>query len=1223
MKNPFAASPSLLRPATKWRPTLAQPTRRHGQALILAVTIMLLAALLSAGFLLVVSGNLNSTARLSDKTRAIEAARSGLTFVNDRLTYSADGENWFAKNFDAAYFLSVPATNYSPTENAQGWNASTQFVKFPNQAIAQADAPHFLAKVKRIPNTLLPTDPKFDKRGMLEITVIGRSLNNEAVYSKTVAYKGGQEAPIGRFMRTVTNWNFDKKLVPRATATYNGTNLIATTAAAFADFPEVPFSVVIRNDSDDSLVGAVVQSKTPATLGLAQNPYATAPSVSQPLRVELAAALGAPNKTPSGFSAIDYNGNGTLEALEVEDYDVALSGAGGVRSNGSLWLFGDTNSANLDAKIGFGSIKSSGLIIRDTPSGNVEVQGISVSGTPLPAQSLASSSKEPTFPAPTAAPWPLTAKDADSLVSDAFNRIKASEGSTEAQALAPKSALRSVDHFTPPDIFKGAGLRRYRDLAIQPGNIYINNPGDVEKTLPAAPSATPRPMNQEELTTMWLSPIGITNSYTRTAAPAPTPIVATDPQPTLEDRHLRGWVGQDEFRARGALVELIDGAPAKIAVTLDARSDGVSGVPNGPDPAKSWGGAANPGTYRKEFPWPTDGVIYAAGNIRIRGTLATDPPRSLTVVAGNNIYIEGSLKAGTKKTALIARKNVVANPTAIVSRVEGYTLTTTDATLGDTNLPVVDADVFQVGDWINLDGQPGFAARVTAVDPTIGAENLTLDTVPPVDPAANTIMRAATAPLTKNFSKVGRARDVFQRRFPNTDATGAPLTQARLGLRHSAEKREAFEWSFTTPPSITTPPNLRTKTTGTLADVVMPATYKKIIIDQQTGTDTFDLADLVAIPETSPTLAQLASTIPPPMGSPGWLYTPTVLSSYDSVYSSYLAGVGARRNMVTLETGAYPWPQNLTMNPKTLVATSLLPSLDGGTTTLITDKWGDLTVAPTPAPNFGFNPTINGSEDVLTTDASFYTADADNKFALDSRVLKFATAPTSPTSTFALALPRLTGGLETQFQDNPNYDYDPTFVPTPTPVPNPIPYYRVAALKLENSEIRNDTTGNFGYIKPGYVMNINAFVYAQEGSWFVIPEPSFDPDLADPASTAIEKTDYNRDGIDATTDPTAAQNQGENAVKPRFLRYNYKVDFTGAIAENRTAIVNTAGTVPGAVAAWSDGCATYDATPPILPATAIIGNEIGVTYNFDPSVVNGYSDDGFKLPQSPDLIYQD
>ncbi|RYG54976.1 hypothetical protein EON80_31285, partial [bacterium] len=68
--------------------------QRRGQALILAVLVMLMIALVSAGFLVVVSGNLNQTARISDKSRAVEAARSGLRYVNEQLTYSHFGENW-------------------------------------------------------------------------------------------------------------------------------------------------------------------------------------------------------------------------------------------------------------------------------------------------------------------------------------------------------------------------------------------------------------------------------------------------------------------------------------------------------------------------------------------------------------------------------------------------------------------------------------------------------------------------------------------------------------------------------------------------------------------------------------------------------------------------------------------------------------------------------------------------------------------------------------------------------------------------------------------------------------------------------------------------------------------------------------------------------------------------------------------------------------------------
>jgi hypothetical protein len=78
------------------------------------------------------------------------------------------------------------------------------------------------------------------------------------------------------------------------------------------------------------------------------------------------------------------------------------------------------------------------------------------------------------------------------------------------------------------------------------------------------------------------------------------------------------------------------------------------------------------------MPYPPDGVLYAEGSLRIRGTIGRNPlpalgepasaslmPVQLTVVSGGSIYIEGSiLKAHpASRLALLARDYVCLNPT--------------------------------------------------------------------------------------------------------------------------------------------------------------------------------------------------------------------------------------------------------------------------------------------------------------------------------------------------------------------------------------------------------------------------------------------------------------------------------------------------------------------------------------------------------------------------------
>ncbi|MBM3457367.1 MAG: hypothetical protein FJX77_02360, partial [Armatimonadetes bacterium] len=90
--------------------------------------------------------------------------------------------------------------------------------------------------------------------------------------------------------------------------------------------------------------------------------------------------------------------------------------------------------------------------------------------------------------------------------------------------------------------------------------------------------------------------------------------------------------------------------------------------------ATATGGTANlvnPTPYR-DFDYPENGVFFAEGSIRVRGTVGLPGnPRQLTVVSGGTIYIEGNLlrSDGASALALLAKDYVCLNPTAL-TRVE-------------------------------------------------------------------------------------------------------------------------------------------------------------------------------------------------------------------------------------------------------------------------------------------------------------------------------------------------------------------------------------------------------------------------------------------------------------------------------------------------------------------------------------------------------------------------
>src|SRR5690606_21336419 len=99
-----------------------------------------------------------------------------------------------------------------------------------------------------------------------------------------------------------------------------------------------------------------------------------------------------------------------------------------------------------------------------------------------------------------------------------------------------------------------------------------------------------------------------------------------------------------------------------------------------------------------------------------------------------------------------------------------------------------------------------------------------------------------------------------------------------------------------------------------------------------------------------------------------------------------------------------------------------------------------------------------------------------------------------------------------------------------------IPFYRISNLKLEY-ETLDAGTHDFSHLGVGSTLEINAYVYAQEGGWQVIPGTYFDTDVQN-------GQDLNRDGVIS---------QGEQVAAYRYHRYNYQIVFHGAIMENQTA----------------------------------------------------------------------
>ncbi len=1254
---------------------------------------------------------------------------------------------------------------YGDFDRAQGWATTTVgypaydsdgFVKYPDpRGFSESDGvPNFMVKVEK------------DATRDLRITVIGRSPLNPAAYEKLITLQAGTTAqmPATSAMRSVTNWDFVNQTVPSArvesVVQIHSPNYPTGKIEGDFQLSAGAYLTVGEPGTASGVRGLVARSYDRVNRRLMLTDLTLTTGAAPPQkgeRIEMAAGLGAP-------LSIDYDNSGAINTTG-EDVDFAVSSgtfSGSVRANGGLLWFGKSFALNLRSEqsansqspgviVAPGTVRASGLMklidASATLSTNVEVSGQyrdgnadrTLNNSPL----LSSDDASGNFPGNWGA---MTARQKAQLVDDGWNRL--SRRSAEA--------TRQVEPFTPPDITAGGGLGRYRQLSkFSPPRsagdpetasifgygqgIFIDNADDKERTYNpgangvAGDTDDPGPdgvvgtaddgqmseMTQAEMVRLWLSLDSPAPRYARTGAPAPVNPGTSALPASLEDQHLRGWIGPNEFQGRGALVEINDNTT--ITITLDARKDGTEDVNGngvldagedtdgngfldryneGPVRDKGWrdasgarlGDSVQGGVYTRTFDWPEKGVIFAEGNIRIRGTV-NDPPRSLTVVSMNNIYIEDSLSADAddltdttendnRKILLLARKNVVLNPTRVVARPEAQSRLA-QAT-GGSVISVYDPQVFRQGEWVVIrDTQTGDTAYrfITKAPEADGAGTLTLNrvvsgtganrtTIRTVDDSFNggnapssTVMGRIEAFDSSNFGNVA-----IQRRFPLARTS----TRARLAFSHSAERRPVLTIPFIN--GVGTPPSLAlTMKLASGPDASVLNTRDKFLsITTADGATLFDRLGILApgdarLAENPPTTTNQIALSPGENATkyvirttaanaadygldsdvtaerlkrrvdPNWRYaeTPETLQpvadrlthpDYSNAVQPYyfLASVGNRsavpgvwpyRAVVMTGGGAINTPQTIPM------ATSVQLTMNGADALLQNDRWNNDWISPgvggyETVAQFGFNPRhgvdglsfVNRVEDVLTSDQNFYgTAPT-----LDSRILTTGSA-VGPDDTARVTLrfnnPLIAG-------TNRVADF---FANSPLAL-NRMPYYALSRLKLENLDQLSTATHEFERLEPGHTINVDAFVYAQTGSWFVIPSGYF--------------SDSARNGQDLDRNGTISR--AEQIAGYRFHRYNYKLNFTGAIMEHHTAIVNTSGTgtniVHGAVSDWMNKWATTSIDPTNFPTGTFVPTTMSyanddfpnITYTFDDEVARGKLDDdeGFQLPIAPELSFQ-
>ncbi len=1202
----------------KMRPARA---RRRGQALLIAVLLMVFAAVLGATFVTVVALNLNQTARSGSVNTARIAAIAGSNYVNDQLTNSPLGERW--RPYDASSPASSgnfplagdPATAdstyyFTDFERAQGWDQADpqpeipgdnytrpRFVKFPDPrstAITGNNTPIYLTKIEPVVAPLA-TDPDHERDGQLKVTVIGRASDNDAAYSPLVFYKPtSRNGNMTSFARYDSNWNF-------------GTNSLLTTKVSGA----VTASTVVTLASTRGLIPgrtfligtadlpAAMQARIVKRVG----PDSASPFPLLAKQVEFDQPVTAANNDPvraaspyvGGLPDIDAQGTetGMRQATATpSEYQDVLSApkpsSGGIMINNGLFFEGksqftlNTTGARPDRVLVTGpiSIKNNTTVANVTDGTTTE----DIKTTSTLKDFVRYQQSEGTDPTDrTQVVHPLTPARLDSTNSrwlqmtkladinngslygygpgvyidnkEDFESVTETNPNTtndavvttfrkmtisETQRLLTRKSLSAtpnsttnftINHTLPSGVLKVETFDRVPgNTDLKPDTVTLTGYGNAAAlAVPIANTVNPNTFNRLSFTRLGVDTYNfpIRDSY---------PNQPFDFIGSLEQRGVRGWVSPFEFLPRGALIELRGGS---IVITRDDLSDAAEKIVdpvdtanmtgyvtnpkyNRPDENKAWKNTdgsplPNPGarTYRMRIDiatgqrflgapgnevlintvgnQPFNGVIYADGNVRVRGHLDKD----VTVVSMGNIYIEGGINQNGGHVALLAKRNVVLNPTEFAARPVGLQVrnlvpgakiqnvpvgTPISSPASSIDVPVDEVSGFRVGDRVRI-GTPELTLMITKISATsgvAGAGTISLanpaDSVTGTSPTLNaadasTVSIVDDATLFPGATKMsyGVGSSNFSRDLLRDGATNSAAPY-QLAIVHAGQLRPGIQM-------------VRQTAVGDTVDIKKEVTIDGIIktLDGEkqiaaAGSPTYDLT--TAPTNTLQGLQNVFTSLTaptPPDPDPNWDLT--VFGGVRPATSAHrLASVSA----INLVAGI---PRNFLL------------------TTSVGGFWQG-----SAAPNFvigsGFLPTDD--EELRTVQESFYGI-----------YNPLAVGPVNPFT-------------QAEFQ---GMNYQLPTAPDPTDTnSNTIALRRVVA---PTETLANDLVAGIKYDRDTFAnvvaspvnVNVQATIYAQDGSWFIIPMPSMTPNNAAPVNAQIDQA-Y------------------------RYRRLNYQITVKASIGEN-------------------------------------------------------------------------
>ena len=1176
----------------KMRPAQA---RRRGQALLIAVLLMVFAAVLGATFVTVVALNLNQTARSGSVNTARVAAIAGSNYVNDQLTNSPLGENWRPQLDASQPSASGDTYYYTDFERAQGWDqpdaqtetvrgtvTKPQFVKFPDPrstAITGNNTPTFLTKVEKVDAAVDP-----GRAGQLKVTVLGRASDNDAATSTLVFYKPtSQNGNMTSFARYDSNWNFGTNNLVKTTtsaASPSDNVIVVKSSSGF-----IPGRTILIGAADNpaSVRIAIISSIPPNPDGSRGNQIYVTPIDNQPTPAPISIPAntflpvravspyvgGLPNIDAQGTeSVLPASRQATETPSEYQDVLVtpppltAPTVSGGIMINNGVLFEGksqfalNTTTSIPDRVLVAGLISINGGAIANVKN-NAATEDIKTTSVLTPyVRYQQSESTDPTDR--TQVVRSLTPARLDSPNSRWLQLTKLTGNAGAFYGYGGgvylnnrediEQVARLVD-FSQPDVNKFlpraltiAEMQRLwtrksflQKTADEYGN--VNNGGMAGPLTQDASVPAPTPSKNKYQRLTWPRP-GVTgDSYMYPMNPLDDPVDPTKHfTPSLEQQALRGWISPMQFLPRGALIELKGN---KIVITRDDLSDQLDKVitssvsgPNPdyhkPDAAKAWkttnGGAVASGakTYRmvidtttgarsfgaldnEQEPTllsdptysrvPFNGVIYADGNVRVRGfTDATS--KDITIVSMGNIYVEGGinqLDTGTLhkgNVALLAKRNVVLNPTQFATQPAGWrsgmpvTLANTavaPVTATATSVvDVTDTSNFRVGDVVTIGGKPtwwtvtnisiatgagritlsGTAAAIAAQGTCNTGEALVALTDPAPDPAPDSSTRS------ESLSR-GQA---ITRNLP-VDGVVPPTTPYTLHLAFLQAGQNKTAFTLMNQSTVAANASTKAETNGVAG---IQAIEKLLVADGSPATpydlttNTFGslklLFDGPGFPTPDPNLAWNFGVNPEFFPVPAY-----------RVAAGLAPGVlpGASRPFLFTTSTDIHWRQNPT----------------------------DLGVAaPAPTPDFlvGSPALAATDEDTNTVDERFYgTYDATTGLFSQAPLRGFTyLLPSAPTFDANNAV-----SLRHDLQAQPQ-----------------LANYLYGTVKYDRADLTSVVAAPISY-------NIQAAIYAQDGSWFVMAMPAMTPNNASPTTFQTDQAN-------------------------RYRRLNYQITVKANIAEN-------------------------------------------------------------------------